>query len=119
MLGRTQLQEHYEHLARDPRLAFAFSCCACMEDDKRIQSDDQIRDLLFGATALGNAVRIDGKTLLTVLLSRNNIIKGYAACTIRRTSLNRCGGVDCSLRIASDYDLFCSLCLQGDSVSFS
>jgi hypothetical protein len=65
---------------------------------------------------LGNkAWRLPGAELFRELLTHGNFIIGYPAVLIRRALWQRKGGLDESLKIASDYEFFCWLCLQGDA----
>jgi hypothetical protein len=60
------------------------------------------------------ALVLTGDLALASLLLRGNYLFGYPGFMFRRTCWERKGGVDESLRIASDYDLLCWLCTQGD-----
>jgi hypothetical protein len=56
---------------------------------------------------------LEGRLVLAALLVTGNFIVGYPGFVFRRESWVRKGGVDESVRIASDYDLLCWLCTQG------
>jgi glycosyltransferase involved in cell wall biosynthesis len=109
-----RLEGHVTRLAADPGISFVVSCCARLSDGSRVQTDEQVDELARDGQAGRDAVRLSGATLLRILLLRNNILMGYPAFTFRRDLWARRGGVDTSLRMASDYDLLCWLCLQGD-----
>jgi glycosyltransferase involved in cell wall biosynthesis len=111
-----RLEEHSTALNDDPTLAFAASSAARFGDSECLMPAAVLTE--FGRWGRPSAVgmRLDGQQLLYNLLVKNNFFKGYPAFTFRRSDWMRRSGVDATLRIASDYEFLCWLCLQGDAV---
>src|SRR5262249_48062634 len=65
------------------------------------------------ARPVGEFLLLDRAAALASLLLRANYVFGYPGFMFRRAAWERKGGVDESLRIASDYEMLCWLCTQG------
>jgi glycosyltransferase involved in cell wall biosynthesis len=79
------------------------------------QPPDLVPTLRAVATPTAGGALVLGRELaLATLLLRGQYLGGYPGFMFRRACWERKGGVDESLRIASDYELLCWLCTQGD-----
>lgn len=111
-----RLEEHVAALQEDPSLALVASNSARMEDGEPLLPELILAELTRSGRTCEAGLHVDGQRLLLLLLLKRNFLMGYPAFTFRRADWERRGGVDESLRIASDYDLLCWLCLQGDAL---
>ena len=111
-----RLEAHERQLAGDPRLSVVTSGCGDLAGRRSLQSAEIVTGLIRLGVPRGNGVHIPGPRLLEFLLERCMVFMGYPAFTFRRSDWNRNGGADTSLRIGSDYDVPCRLCLIGDAV---
>jgi glycosyltransferase involved in cell wall biosynthesis len=106
-------------LRLSPSVSVAGSFCGCRSHpDQTFQSVEHegLSEFLSRAAyrQLETALVLRGGVALEALLRRGNFLFGYPGFMFRRPDWERKGGVDESLRIASDYDLLCWLCTQGD-----
>jgi glycosyltransferase involved in cell wall biosynthesis len=115
VLDPNRIEAHLALLGADTKLALVVSGGRNWSGDRRFPSGAGVEELTAAGTAVAGCVRIDGPELLRLLLLHYNLFMGYPAFTFRRATVLRKGGVDTGLRIASDYDLLCWLCLQGNA----
>ena len=72
----------------------------------------------LGGMNIGEYQLFCGRDVLRMLILRGNFLMGYPAFMFRKAHWQAKGGVDESLRIASDCDLMCWLCTQGSVALF-
>lgn len=97
-----------------PHLAFAFSYCGSFTRPGQImQRPSLVQELNALGRKKGWHYEIAWKEMLTLLMRDTNFIYGYPGFVFRRRDWERKGGLDESLRIASDYEFLCWLVLQG------
>jgi glycosyltransferase involved in cell wall biosynthesis len=99
-----------------PHVTVAGSLCGRRDDPHQIcQTPDVLPTLRAVATRTPDGALVLGRELaLVTFLLRGNFLWGYPGFLFRRACWDRKGGVDESLRVASDYELLCWLCTQGD-----
>jgi succinoglycan biosynthesis protein ExoO len=108
-----KLEEQLASLVADDSLGFVFSLCGRHDDRSQLAAPaPALKALRVAASATPDST-FDGEAFLRLLLARGNFLIGYPAVLFRRSLWQGAGGVDESLVIASDYDFFCQLCLQG------
>jgi glycosyltransferase involved in cell wall biosynthesis len=101
-------------LADDPQVVFVFSLVGSWPDSAiPLQSAATRAELVRISTPGRGCDVILGKELILRFLTLGNFVFGYPGFLFRRDDWRRKGGVDESLRIASDYELLCYLCDQG------
>lgn len=115
---------HPERLARDvpvllehPDVSVVFSWCGRngVDGDETYQWPE-LKNAVAGAGALRDGfIGIDGLTGLRLLLRHKNFVFGYPGMLFRKTDWTAKGGVDESLRIASDMDLVGWLFRRGNA----
>lgn len=116
LFAGNHLEEHISALNGDAKLSFAFSWCGDFVEREHFRQSDALRgSVITAGEPLESHVRISGINVLRLLLLHGNFISGYPAFTFRRRHWEAKGGVDESLRIASDFDMLCSLASRGDA----
>jgi glycosyltransferase involved in cell wall biosynthesis len=110
----SKLREQAAALAGDEGLSLAFSLTGSYDDRERILQDPASLLALREVSGGANFTRIAGDRLLRLLVRHGCFPLGYPGFLFRRRDWARKGGLDESLRIASDYDLVCWLSTVGD-----
>ncbi len=73
-------------------------------------------ELTWPRSVWPEALRVPGSEILRRLLEHGMFFSGYPGFMFRKSAWAAVGGIDESLRISSDYDFACKLCLHGDAV---
>lgn len=115
----TRIEEHTRVLASFPELSIAFGCGEVFGAPGTVTPDAEIRAHLRHLSQplspeFSGWHRIQGDNLLRLLVWKNCFV-GYPAFTFRKSDWSAKGGVDASLKIASDYDFQCFLSTRGDA----
>jgi len=111
----TKLEDQVGWLARDPRLAFVFSVCGRYDRPAEAVASQAVLQLLRArGTDVAAGRCLPGADVFRLLLRHGNFIIGYPGMVFRRKDWQRKGGLDERLSIASDYEFFSWLCLQGE-----
>jgi glycosyltransferase involved in cell wall biosynthesis len=111
----SKLEDEVGALVLDRTAAFAWSCSAVIGDEgRRWQSESVLCEIREKAVAVEKHWRLEGQTMLRLLLRHGCFPMGFPGFTFRKDAWARCGGVDERLRIA-DHGFLCSLCGQGAS----
>jgi glycosyltransferase involved in cell wall biosynthesis len=93
-------------IAGHQHVSVAFRWCGLL-DSQRTQQTDAVKEEIVAATSRnGDFLDLDGMTGLRLLLHHKNYVFGYPAMMFRRESWVTKGGVDESLLIASDMEMF-------------
>jgi glycosyltransferase involved in cell wall biosynthesis len=112
-----RLERMVRVLEGHPEVVLVFSECGRFGDPDKYGSDCQLPQHLRHFMEV--SVPIEGHWLTAaevttcLLLAHGNFIVGYPGFMFRRVHWQEKGGLDESLRIASDYDLLCWLGLRG------
>jgi len=113
----SKLERQADVLRRRPELAFTFSLCGDFEQPARVGHERQrpeiIQTLVRASRRDGDDYRVDQRLMLRLLFMHGNFVIGYPAFMFRRQLWERKGELDEGMRIASDYDLLCTLCFFG------
>ena len=111
-----RLESHCRALTEAPQAAFAFSWYGRVDSPNEVRPSKALRDSIIATgMPVDDGVIISGPKLLTLYLHYGSFI-GYPAFTFRRADWERKGGVDETLRIASDYEMQCYLTTVGSGV---
>jgi glycosyltransferase involved in cell wall biosynthesis len=110
----TKLEDQVPCLARDKTVSFVFSLCAQFDSPARLVAPAPALQALRAALSSAANSTFSGVTFLRLLLAQGNFLIGYPAVLFRRRRGLSRGGVNENLVIASDYEFFCGLCLQGN-----
>jgi hypothetical protein len=107
-------------LSAHSEASFAFSAAGCSGDhgwlgSARFQSAAVLRRLRSEGQCRTGCHLIDGRLAAAVLMVHGDYVVGYPGFLFRRVDWQRKGGLDESLRVGSDYDLLCWLCLRGSA----
>lgn len=104
-------------MVRHPEVGCVASPCSAIDNRgrpiaTRFQSTKMLRRLAtFGRPGDGCSV-IDGRLAGAALLVHGNYVIGYSGFMFRKIDWQQCGGLDESMRVASDYDFLCRLLQQ-------
>jgi len=110
----TKLEDQVGWLARDRKLSFVFSGCGRYDrPGEAVAGQDVLQVLQTGGVPAAAGRCLPGADVFRLLLRHGNFIIGYPGMVFRREDWQRKGGLDERLSIASDYEFFCWLCLQG------
>jgi glycosyltransferase involved in cell wall biosynthesis len=110
----TKLEDQASVLIEAPSIVFAFSFCDVYgrEGDTR-QSPSLREDILAEAESKPNYFCLSGKRVLFLLMKHGCFVLGFPGFVFRRRDWTERGGLDETLRIASDYDFLCDLSTRG------
>jgi glycosyltransferase involved in cell wall biosynthesis len=104
-------------LASHPNMAFVFSAYGMVGKPASLVAPGLalplVRQLMAADQDREQGSVIDGREAARWLLLHGNYVVGYPGFVFRRDSWKRKGGLDETLRISSDYDFLCWLCLGG------
>jgi glycosyltransferase involved in cell wall biosynthesis len=105
-------------LAAQRDASFAFSACGRLgsgtwRGSGGFQSASVLRRLHRAGGRRPGCQLIDGHLAAAVLMVHGDFVVGYPGFLFRRSDWRLKGGLDESLRVGSDYDLLCWLCLRG------
>lgn len=113
MFAPTRLQRHAAAFEAFPEASAAVSWCADLRNTElAFQAPSMIRDVLSAAEPRGAFQYISSASFFR-LLAWGNFTFGYPGFSFRRSDWREKGGVDESLRIASDYELLLWLADRG------
>jgi glycosyltransferase involved in cell wall biosynthesis len=113
---RTKLAEQVNCLARHPGLALSFSLCGRYDQpDQPLQSPSLVAALKAQGGLVEGCRHLVGEDAFRLFLQHGNFVLGYPGMVFRRRHWQARGGLDEGLRVGSDYDFFCWLCLSGDA----
>jgi glycosyltransferase involved in cell wall biosynthesis len=112
-----RLDRMHHAFSAHPDIAFVFSASGHCDNSalpaRPCQPPWLLRRLLSLGHRAGGCLVFDGLTMAALLLAYGNFVVGYPGFVFRRRDWQRKGGLDESLRVSSDFDLLCWLCLQG------
>ncbi|MEX0713591.1 MAG: glycosyltransferase family 2 protein [Pirellulales bacterium] len=109
-----KLEQQAGVLEEHPQVSLVFGMGANYEvPDQPIAHPWLLSQLESEPRMPGERLLLPGRVMLRQLLADNNFVGGYPGFMFRRASLAAKDGLDERLRIASDYDLICWLCTQG------
>ncbi|MGH9199069.1 MAG: glycosyltransferase family 2 protein, partial [Acidimicrobiia bacterium] len=110
----TKLESEISLLANRDDLSFVCSFCGFTNLPNEIAlPEDQVTMLLWSGRPVDEYVELAGRVALCQLMKLGNFVWGYPGFVFRRGDWRQRGGLDEQLKIASDYDFLCWLCIQG------
>ena len=109
------LQSAARVLSGRPNVSFVFSWCGRLDGESEgVLQNTAIRNSLAAvATDHDTHQEFTGEAIARAFLEHGQFVVGYPGFLFRRRDWESKGGVDESLRIASDWDLLAWLCRQG------
>jgi glycosyltransferase involved in cell wall biosynthesis len=109
-----KLEQEASVLSRHPNLALVAGAHSLVPAPNQLTPSQSNFRRLVGGTDSVTPTILPGSQMLRQLILEENFLHGYPAFMFRKAHWEAKGGVDESLPVASDYDLLCWLCSQGD-----